>query len=351
MTSKHPPPAGALQPSSSSVVHTSTKLPSSATTQHVHYAYDRLEGYQHAASPQSPNKEDNELEWSPPRISSPTRCTSTNSDFSQASVTSQKSSGSGRSHKQASSQGSIPAPKQRPRSNVSSTSSSRTPTPTVEGNRMRKSMSNSSTDYHCATTEESSQESTLSSYLMASQGVSTDEVVLPRKISLDHCITSASPEPEIRTMSALATNTVQALSTLMEVVTPTSIQPPTHMSVEKQHSTTTLPAKEGENLTLNTSSRLLSGIYSRPTSTQTTTTEPNLTHAKQNTTSNSLIPGKKAGFRKKKPPPLTAIHIGGSQLSSNHNHTSPSLNSADKDGTIDVKKFDVGVEDEEFFGE
>jgi hypothetical protein len=71
-------------------------------------------------------------------------------------------------------------------------------------------MSNSSGD---TTTDETPQEA-LKVFASHEEGES--------KMTLEQRLSSASPDPEMSAMSVLATNTVQALGTLMEVVTPTT---------------------------------------------------------------------------------------------------------------------------------
>jgi hypothetical protein len=115
---------------------------------------------------------------------------------------------------------------------------------------MRKSSSNSSGEFYYATTDDSSQESAKSPSLLPGSANIKGKSVSEPKLSLDDRTTSASPDPEIVTMSILATNTVQALGTLMEVVTPaTSTE-----NLEGKASQTQTPTKTEHRYSLGTSS-------------------------------------------------------------------------------------------------
>lgn len=215
-----------------------------------HLAYDRLEGYREIvlSSPESPSNETTSFHPVAPgiaRIASPTRSSSVNSNISQGSYVSQKSTGSsGISERRRSSQSSIPRSRRQsaPPGMIGSGSSSRTPTPTTGLTHMRKNSSNSSGELYCPTTDESSQESVKSPSLLPGSANIKEKSVSEPKLPLDHRTTSASPDPEIVAMSILATNTVQALGTLMEVVTPTTSTenlegkaPQTQMSAKMEH--------------------------------------------------------------------------------------------------------------------
>lgn len=237
-TSHHHHPA-TTQPLSKSDVQMErsvTSIPSGAqqmkqplspsATGHVYQAYDRLEGYREIVL-SSPDSATSDGRSSNPKISgiirsaSPTRCSSTNSDASQGSNVSAKSSASSSAHDKQVSGHSSAIPRLHKRSAPSSVSSSgsrsRTPTPTGHPYRKR-SVSHSPVQ---PVADESLQESHRLSSFAANMSEKQKNGNLS-KLSLEHPTSTASPEPEIVAMSILATNTVQALGTLMEVVTPTT---------------------------------------------------------------------------------------------------------------------------------
>ena len=268
-SSKHPPPATFQYVSPKSRQdHSTTSVssgipqlkqpPASTIPVNPHLAYDRLEGYREIvlSSPELPNNETTSFHPVAPgitRIASPTRSSSVNSNASQGSNVSQKSTGSsGLSERRRSSQSSIPRSRRQsaPPGMTGSGSSSRTPTPTTGLTHMRKSSSNSSGEFYYATTDDSSQESAKSPSLLPGSANIKGKSVSEPKLSLDDRTTSASPDPEIVTMSILATNTVQALGTLMEVVTPaTSTE-----NLEGKASQTQTPTKTEHRYSLGTSS-------------------------------------------------------------------------------------------------
>ena len=230
-TSHHHHPA-TTQPLSKSHIrtqHPATAIPASvpqlkhpvppSPTGHVYQAYDRLEGYREIVL-SSPDSANSDGRGSNPRIicsASPTRCSSVNSDASQGSNVSVKSSESSVAYDKHPSGQSTGIPRLRKRSAPSSVSSSashsRTPTP-IAGHPYRKMSSPVR-----PVTDDSSQASANS---IAGSTRDMQKNGNLSKLSLEHQISSASPEPEIVAMSILATNTVQALGTLMEVVTPTT---------------------------------------------------------------------------------------------------------------------------------
>lgn len=233
--SNKPPPAASLHHSSSNPPqkHSTTTFssgipqlkhpPLSTAPVHVDQAYDRLEGYQQRmqSSPEPPNFENTGSHLmiaGATHSASPTHSSGINGDASKGSIVSQRSTGN--SEKQMYGQRPIPRLQRRSSTPVlsGSGSSSRTPTPTTGDTHMKRSPSNVSGVFYHATTDESSQGLTKLTGAASTCTITKDKA--KRKLTLDYRTTSASPEPEIIAMNILATDTVQALSTLMEVVTP-----------------------------------------------------------------------------------------------------------------------------------
>ena len=216
---KSPSSTSSLNPTSPSSGKSQWKYPS---PEGLNQAYDRLENYQQMLSPETATSDQTagSNHWTG-TSASPARPASVSSDASQGSTASLKSTGSGGEYQARSSS----IPRQRrwstPASISSSGSMSRSPTPVAWERPVKKSASNSSGEFYYATTDDSSQASSpLGRFSPAGHAMVTAKEGGERRVSLNHRTTSASPEPEIRTMSALATTTVQALSTLIEVVTP-----------------------------------------------------------------------------------------------------------------------------------
>ena len=378
---QHPSTHPHFQPSStafSSGIPQLKQPPPPTAPVHIYHAYDRLEGYQqlilsspepntnstdgsqpsipHSASPSrsssiprcaSPSRSSNI-----PRSASPSRSSSVNSDASQSSTASQKSVGgssSGVSSKQPSSQSLISRVRRHstPASVTSSGSGSRTPTPTTGDPRLKKSASSSSGEFYYATTDESSQESpslTAQSSSAAAGAAAKDHgrgSESAMKLIMDHRTTSASPDPEILTMSALATDTVHALSTLMEVVTPATstenldIQAPLPVPTKERQRSSSLSAQPspskstgqkrhsvGESQPVQSAPAGTTGNVRNPpissskaskTSIPTSAKPPSVPHKttrQSETDKPPPIPVKQNGTRREKPSPVSPVHNG-----------------------------------------
>ena len=279
---------------------------------------------------------------------------------------------------------------------IGSGSSSRTPTPTAGLTHMRKSSSNSSGELYYPTTDESSQESAKSPSLLPGSANIKGKSVSEPKLSLDHRTTSASPDPDIVAMSILATNTVQALGTLMEVVTPTTSTenlegkaPQTQTSAKTEHyhssdasqltteerhrkpetttsqvpttdfqcsSDTSTPPEPNRRRNVNKSNAASGpsptplGANNRAVSSakgKSSIPTPSGSHiplpSKQRKAKPPPIPTKQNRTKRTKPPPLSAI-------TPVDNESTPHLNGEQHNTNTDAKE-DISVEDEDdFFG-
>ena len=341
------------------------KQPSPAA--HVYQAYDRLEGYREIvlSSPESTNSEKGSSITTATgiiRSASPIRSSSVNSDGSNVSLRSNRIRGV--PEKQTSTQGSSISRSRRQSAPSSMTGSGRhTPTPTAGLSHLRKNPLNSLGDLYYPTTDESSQDSVMTS----SAGVKKNSGSEP-KVSVDHCIPSASPEPEIATMNILASNTVQALGTLIEVVTPTISMEnleghvPLPESVIKEHCSTSVQSPNekiaqscediknstGESETFNTSSSTGGKSYPASLSTQSSASKQKKVRSQP-----PPVPVKKGNknpsikLASKLPSPKAYVSNGFKKLSA-ENKLNPTINGDHHDASR--KAVSSLEDDDEFFG-